>query len=178
MECNKMNWSITEYKRRLVNIRLLIVHLFRYRCWSVLRVGVKKQFLQLSNAHLYHWLFQWHETFDNSSTCTHSLRLLPQDLRLSTDLKWNLLTLYWGLISSLIYVTLIPCVNYYSRSHKAFTVITTWSGRRQNLGLLLNRCFSKQQKTSWELLWFLCGFTNGMSTKLDKHYRREHGRSG
>ena len=31
-------------------------------------------------------------------------------------------------------------------------MMTTWSGRRQNLGLLLTRCVSKQQKTLQELL--------------------------
>lgn len=42
------------------------------------------------------------------------------------------------------YVTLILFAKYRFRSHKAFTVMTTWSGQRQDLGLLLN---SKQH---WE----------------------------
>ena len=78
-----MNWSITEYKLKalveytLINRTFLSVyanggfipftspgHLSRFSvalrpCWK------KKKFWQLSNAHFYYWLFQWHETFDN-----------------------------------------------------------------------------------------------------------------
>jgi len=96
MECILMKWLITEYKERLAYIRLLIVHFFRYRpivalflslvqdtCHVLVsrytwenhaRVGVKKKKLwQPSNTHFYHWLFKWHETFDNSSTSVPTL---------------------------------------------------------------------------------------------------------
>ena len=61
--------------------------------------------------------------------------------------------------NDLISVPLTLFGNCYFGSHKAFTVMSTWSGRRQNLLWLLNRCRSKQQKTLQELLLLSYRFT-------------------
>ena len=61
--------------------------------------------------------------------------------------------------NDLISVPLTLFGNCYFQSHKAFTVMSTWSGRRQNLLWLLNRCRSKQQKTLQELLLLSYRFT-------------------
>ena len=56
-----------------------------------------------------------------------------------------------------ISVPLMLFGNCYFRSHEAFTVMSMWSGLRQNLLWLLNRCHSKQQKTLQELLLYSYG---------------------
>ena len=85
----------------------------------------------------------------------------------STDLNWNLLTLYWGLILSLItwhWFCLLSTVSDHTR-------LLPWWPRGVDNGKTWDCCWiqSNTERTLQELLWLSFEFTNDRSAKRDKH---------